>query len=165
MTIPFWVLLVHYVADFHLQTAWMAENKWQGGWALWTHVAVYALCWFWLGAPFVLITFVTHGLTDFVTSKITHALAERKAWHWFFCVVGADQLLHYGTLAWTLHLPREVSLLRTIGTPLRIPTWLLCDVFGYVDFAARQRISVLIAEGWLELRPGGVIGTIRTIFN
>lgn len=102
MTISFTMLLVHYVADFHLQTPWMAENKWRSNKALLAHVAVYALCWIWLGVPFVLITFVTHALTDRVTSKLAHYFSARQAWHWFFCVVGADQLVHYGTLAWTL---------------------------------------------------------------
>lgn len=55
--------------------------------------------------------------------------------------------------------PREVELLQRIVTPLRIPTatWLLCDVFGYVDAIARRRLSDLIADGWLVQRPGGVV--------
>ena len=77
-----------------------------------------------LGSLFSL-TFVTHFLTDAITSKITSKLwfFERRYYgadmpidpsddwyyvegkrHWFFVMIGLDQLIHFVTLAYTLKL-------------------------------------------------------------
>lgn len=101
--------------------------------ALLSHTALYSVCFLVLGLPFVLITFTTHTLTDAITSKITSLLwfidfverPEREkndfgefdrfgayplyarvkdSRHWFFVVIGLDQLIHtltlIGTLVW-----------------------------------------------------------------
>lgn len=123
MTIPLTLLLTHFVGDFLFQTDWMAINKSKRTDALALHAGVYALCFFWLGAPFVAWTFVTHYLTDAVTSRITTRLwffkpvgehynigGQRYEMsiprggnrHYFFVVIGLDQLIHYTTLALTL---------------------------------------------------------------
>lgn len=130
MTIPVLWLAVHFVADFVLQSNWMATNKSKRWDALALHCLVYAACWLWLGIAFALITFVTHFITDAITSRITSRLwflrmelagrkwrvvadgvsSEEPAYwvnlddgkrHWFFVVIGADQVIHYVTLAAT----------------------------------------------------------------
>lgn len=140
------LLTAHFVGDFVGQSNGMALNKskttWAGaGWLTW-HVTVYSLAFvpvlFFLfvtsqgqyvalqpwqaGAiwKFLGLTFVSHWLTDFCTSRITASLwflklidlrhsteeacyrvtiDDRKR-HWFFVAVGFDQLIH----VWTIYL-------------------------------------------------------------
>jgi hypothetical protein len=95
------LLSVHFVGDFVLQTNWQAQNKSKNWEALGRHVLVYSLCFAWLGANFVVATFVFHFLTDAVTSRINSKLWAEKRVHGFFVGVGADQLIHAWTLAGT----------------------------------------------------------------
>ena len=74
---------------------------------------------------FIGLTFVTHFITDAITSRVTSKLwffrdtdiaynaggKRYTLWvpmggnrHYFFVMIGFDQLIHYGTLAWTLRL-------------------------------------------------------------
>lgn len=98
---PFMLLVVHYVADFLLQSDWMAQNKSKRWDALLTHTSIYSICFIFWGWRFVLITFVLHTITDAVTSRINTRLWQRKQVHWFFASVGFDQLIHFYTLAAT----------------------------------------------------------------
>lgn len=125
-TLPLSLVAIHFVADFILQSDWMALNKsrWtestEGRLALTSHCLVYSACFLPFGVAFAAITFISHVLTDAVTSKITSKLwfvrpalnennkpnglftyAESWKRHWFFVVIGADQLIHYFTLAGT----------------------------------------------------------------
>lgn len=92
---------------------------------------LWAVYWWW--TPFFLagvkaeiifsfwaITVVTHFLTDWITSRISSRLwffkpnfpeHDVNEWsyvegkrHWFFVMIGFDQLIHYVTLAWTLRI-------------------------------------------------------------
>lgn len=116
MTVPLSLLVVHFVADFLFQTDWMALNKSKNNDALALHAFVYAACFAWLGMPFAGITFITHFFTDYWTSRLTSKLwffaqndfPNANEWHyvsgrrhWFFVAIGADQLIHYVTLALT----------------------------------------------------------------
>jgi hypothetical protein len=49
------------------------------------------------------ITFITHGVTDYFTSKWTSRLWEEKKVHDFFVVIGLDQLIHATTLLITFN--------------------------------------------------------------
>lgn len=121
MLIPLSLLVVHFIADFLLQTHWMGSNKSKNWSALFAHTILYSLCFAAWGGTFILITFVTHTVTDAITSRITSRLyanlndmqgipigASRFSFwyqpnaHWFFAVIGADQLIHFATLAYTL---------------------------------------------------------------
>lgn len=151
MTISLWtamsIVIAHYLGDWRLQTDWMATNKskwWQsvdGLWALTLHVLIYSttialliggtnlnsLKWFG-------ITFVTHWVTDAITSQFTTRWFFIKNVHgcyrhdgaygpnldhvgcdpyWafipenrpkFFNTIGVDQSIHFITLLWTLHI-------------------------------------------------------------
>lgn len=101
MTIPITWLVVHFVADFILQSNWMAQNKSKRWDALALHCLVYAVCWLWLGVTFAAVTGVLHFLTDAVTSRINSRLWAEKRVHGFFVGIGADQVVHYATLAAT----------------------------------------------------------------
>lgn len=130
MVIPLSLLIIHTFADFFFQTNWMGTNKSKNWSALFAHTIVYSWFFTYYGIPFVLITFVTHTLTDAITSRMTSYLYgnlddwyfyntfgwdwlnkieddERFAFwyqpnaHWFFVVIGFDQLIHFITLAYT----------------------------------------------------------------
>lgn len=121
-----WIILalltIHFVADFLLQTDWMALNKSKSNKALLTHTGVYALCFVPFGLQLALITLVLHTLTDYVTSRMTSRLwffdgdasygIDANGWvkqrpngkrHWFFVMIGLDQLLHAWQLILTAH--------------------------------------------------------------
>jgi hypothetical protein len=148
LNIPLMLVAAHFIADWLFQSDWMALNKSKHWDVLAAHVSVYTLVMsivVWL--PFLrrmndipvifnfvlmfgLITWVTHFITDAITSRITTRLwfidvIPRKSFseheqhllehelypllarivvgkrHWFFVVIGFDQLIHYITLAIT----------------------------------------------------------------
>lgn len=103
------LLLVHYIADFFVQTDKQAKNKSISNFALTKHVFNYTLCFI----PVILIfnykdfsnlvlslnlIFVTHYLTDWVTSRLSKFFFENKNYRAGFQVVGLDQILHYLSL-------------------------------------------------------------------
>lgn len=126
LSVPLSILIIHTIGDFLFQSDWMAINKSKNWKALGLHVSVYSLCFVYWGLPFVAITFLTHFLTDAVTSRITSKLwfftpldvhytmnsnQYRQLWvskggnrHWFFVTIGIDQLIHFITLALTYKL-------------------------------------------------------------
>ena len=91
LIILFWL---HFVADFFLQSTYMALNKSKSVRALAWHCLVYSLPFFWFGWKYALLAGALHFPVDFVTSKITARLWEKKEAHWFFVVVGFDQSVH-----------------------------------------------------------------------
>jgi hypothetical protein len=137
MPVPLSLLALHFIGDFLLQTDWMALNKSKDFEALGVHVGVYTCVfagWLYFPVPpaplavsiskFLVFTFITHWLTDAVTSRMTARLWFIELWerdktlvpltyeafpfvarvdsakrHWFFVVIGADQLIHAATLA------------------------------------------------------------------
>lgn len=92
------LLSVHFVADFVLQTDWMALNKSKNVNALLVHCAVYAACFLPFGVSFACVTFMLHSAQDSITSRLNGRLWQANERHWFFVGIGADQLLH----AWQL---------------------------------------------------------------
>ena len=105
------LLLVHWLADFALQTQEQANNKYKDFGALSGHVLTYstamaiAICSlyygtvaFWFLPAAVIFILFSHLYIDMLTSKETHALYEQKRYHDFFVVIGFDQLLHMLTI-------------------------------------------------------------------
>ena len=90
------LLIVHWIADFTLQSDKMATRKsscW--GWLLF-HCLIYSACFSMFGSlRLVVWLLLTHFLIDFITSRITKYLWAKKDVHNFFVVIGFDQLLHY----------------------------------------------------------------------
>ena len=105
----FWI---HFVADFILQSRWMAENKSKFAWPLILHCFVYTLPfliidYFYLVAYYAIINGVLHFVVDFITSRITSKLYEKKKIHAFFAVIGLDQAIHMTILILTFeYLPK-----------------------------------------------------------
>lgn len=108
------LLLIHFLADFGLQTNDQAVYKSTSNYYLATHVGVYSLCW--LIAMYVLTgsmsfavefagyTFLAHFATDYATSRISKVYFGKNDYHNGFVVVGFDQLLHYIQLIGTYKL-------------------------------------------------------------
>ena len=104
------ILIVHFLADFALQTHDQASlkstsNKW-----LLYHVGTYTMVWaivyFILplqgdfNSPLGWLAFVTfigstHFITDWLTSRVGKPFWEKKDLHNGFVVVGFDQVIHY----------------------------------------------------------------------
>lgn len=102
------ILLIHWLADFALQTHEQAINKSKSGEFLFFHVSTYSIVWaiasyfifkdFPKCCIFVGITFTLHYLTDFITSRIGKSFWDKEDYHNGFVVVGFDQILHYAQL-------------------------------------------------------------------
>lgn len=102
---------IHFIADFLCQTREMATNKSKSLYWLTIHVLVYStvttigwcyfepslesIGWIWL------VTFSSHWLTDFITSKITTYFYLKNNMGGFFGTIGFDQLIHATTLLLT----------------------------------------------------------------
>ena len=106
-----YIILVHWIGDFVLQTNAMAQNKSiSNGW-LTKHVIVYSMVTniLWLPIIFVmqlklnsfdyffamLLIFSLHWVTDYITSRLNSKYWRLKKIHEFFVSVGFDQVLHY----------------------------------------------------------------------
>jgi len=119
MVIFILMLIFHWIADFVLQSDRMAKSKSTDNKILAEHVLIYSLtmtCWFactllileselmrwFMIIPFFIITFITHFLTDKVTSKINATLFAENRIHDLFVNIGLDQTIHIVTLTITL---------------------------------------------------------------
>ena len=113
------ILLVHWVSDFCLQTHHMSMRKSSSNYYLTMHVVVYTFSTIVMWAlvfPFTTIhvsslgvwlsfaaIFTTHWLTDYFTSRWTSRLYKEERYHDFFVVIGLDQVLHYTQLLITFN--------------------------------------------------------------
>jgi Protein of unknown function (DUF3307) len=105
------LLVIHFLADFALQTHEQATNKSTSNKWLFYHVGTYSLIWllamysyidiFSEALIFACITFVFHFATDYVTSRLAKKFFDVKDYHNGFVVVGFDQLLHIIQLVYT----------------------------------------------------------------
>ena len=106
-------MFIHWIADFICQTDKQAKNKSKSLLALIGHTFIYSVV-FGIASCFFLnytnpivptiffgITFITHTLIDFVTSKINSKLYSSGKTHWFFTSIGFDQFLHLSILMGT----------------------------------------------------------------
>ena len=100
-------LFKHLIADFLLQTAWMANGKEQAqGWLapLAAHVAIHAAATgliFWLWAPAYVwmagVDFVVHFAIDRAKGVAGRALGVDSTKTMFWWLIGVDQTLHHLT--------------------------------------------------------------------
>lgn len=133
----FSIILIHWFADFVLQTDKQAKGKSKNWTDLLSHTFTYSLVWlfvgfciylkqfkpynslhnaimndYWkhyipLGLLFVLITFICHTITDYFTSRLNSKLWAKEDVHNFFVSVGFDQVLHYMQLFITYYLLKQ----------------------------------------------------------
>ena len=106
-----WLLFIHWVADFILQSHEIATSKWKCLPSLLWHALVYTSI-LYVGSAFTswppytwdmhlqhamifsVINGTSHLIIDFCSSKVTHYLFDKQDWHNGFVVVGFDQLIH-----------------------------------------------------------------------
>ena len=119
----FIILIVHWIADFWLQTDKQAKGKSKNWRDLLSHTGNYSLVWFLIvlffgifnknqtteyyvysTILFVLITFICHTITDYFTSRLNSKLWQKGEVHYFFVAIGGDQILHYIQLFLTYQL-------------------------------------------------------------
>lgn len=117
----FFILLFgHWVGDFAFQSNNVAINKSKSNLTLAFHAAIYTAVLtaaFTIGLltlghamtfvaytilGFALITFVTHFITDYFTSRMTARYHVEGRRHAFFVTIGFDQLIHQYTLLLTM---------------------------------------------------------------
>jgi uncharacterized membrane protein YkgB len=102
------ILFIHWFADFVLQTDKQAKGKSKNWTDLINHTYVYSMVWMIIGCIlyltnlinfnwplFTLITWITHTITDYFTSRLNSKLWEESKTHSFFVSIGFDQWLHY----------------------------------------------------------------------
>lgn len=89
---------MHFIADFVLQTDWMAKNKSSSNVALTIHVVLYSIPFIWFGWVYAIVNGMLHFATDYVTSRVTSHFWKTEQRHLFFVVIGADQALHMTAL-------------------------------------------------------------------
>jgi len=95
-----YLLFLHFVADFPLQSHYIACNKSKNIFVLLLHILIYSFVMglFTLNPYFFIWMFTTHFLIDFATSKYTSYLWKTERYKWFFNVIGFDQFLHFCTI-------------------------------------------------------------------
>lgn len=104
----FWV---HFFADFILQTDSIALNKSEFVSILIFHVSLYVLpfAFIW-GWKYAAVNWIGHFMTDYFSSKLTPYLWKKEKRHWFFVIIGLDQVIHLTTLLITLPLFAPIAL-------------------------------------------------------
>lgn len=88
------ILTLHFLADFILQSDWMAINKSSSWKALGIHTFVYTMVFMIFGWKFAVLNGVLHFITDAISSRLTSYLWKLEKRHLFFVVIGADQMIH-----------------------------------------------------------------------
>jgi len=95
-----YILFVHWVADFVMQTDEMAKGKSSSNKWLLAHTGTYTLVMgiLTLNPMYALINGIVHTIVDYFTSRASSKLWAKGEVHNFFIVVGLDQLIHTITL-------------------------------------------------------------------
>lgn len=101
------IIIIHWFADFVLQTDQQAKGKSNNWNDLIEHTVTYSIVWLIIGiilfpinqwlniSIFAWITFICHTITDYYTSRLNSKLWKQGKIHNFFVSVGFDQVLHY----------------------------------------------------------------------
>lgn len=112
ISFPF-ILMIHYVADFRMQSRHIAETKSKCNKSLSIHVLLYVATFLiaglvhfatgnnvdvWKFAEYVVINGLLHWLTDYITSRESTKAYQNSDMEKFWNIIGFDQLIHGVTL-------------------------------------------------------------------
>lgn len=109
-------MIVHWFADFVMQTDEQAKGKSTSNKALLGHTSTYT--WIFIAFIFIvaalgnynligaivvavafgMITIIAHTITDYITSRCVKYFFDKKDFHNGFITIGLDQMLHYAQL-------------------------------------------------------------------
>ena len=120
MIVAFFIVVIHFIADFIFQAEEWATNKSKSNFALFKHVTMYTIIWSTAGVfifsdpfkylIFLLVTFLAHFTTDYFTSRIVSRKFANNEYgspvpnFGAFTIIRFDQVLHYAQLFLTYHL-------------------------------------------------------------
>lgn len=103
-----WLIWLHFLADFVMQSDRVALAKSTSNEALSEHVLTYQLPFLaasffmfdniLIGVAWVWVNTLLHWVTDYVTSRVASKLWASGDRHYFFVVIGLDQAIHLTTL-------------------------------------------------------------------
>jgi predicted Abi (CAAX) family protease len=97
------LLVSHFIGDFLFQSTFMANYKSKSFIVLGLHAFLYMTPFLvFFGWKFAILNGILHFCVDGITSRFTSKLWAKKEQHWFFVVIGFDQLIHYTILLLTL---------------------------------------------------------------
>jgi len=112
ISFPF-ILMIHYVADFRMQSRHIAETKSKCNKSLSIHVLLYVATFLiaglvhfvtgnnvdvWKFSKYVIINGLLHWLTDYITSRESTKAYQNSDMEKFWNIIGFDQLIHGVTL-------------------------------------------------------------------
>lgn len=96
------ILFIHWIADFVLQTRAQANGKSSSWTMLYSHVGVYTIILIvFFGPVYAVMNGVAHFAVDACSSRLTKYYYRKDKIHAFFVVIGFDQFLHTAWLIWT----------------------------------------------------------------
>lgn len=111
ISIFIYILIVHFLADFALQTQEQSNLKSTDENQLAFHVSTYSIVWLfasyiilnsWFSSiGFAIVTWIIHYSTDYASSRLQKPYWDKKDYHNAFVLVGADQVFHYVQLIYT----------------------------------------------------------------
>ena len=108
-----WIMFIHFVFDFILQSDEDAKNKSKSNEHLWSHVSTYqvGICIAGLGIwhfdnsfqlfYWWIVNLIAHFVTDYFTSRGSSHFFQKQDTHNGFVVIGFDQYIHLITLLGT----------------------------------------------------------------
>jgi hypothetical protein len=123
LTEIFTILIIHWIADFVLQDEKWALGKSKNIDDLLLHTSIYSFIWFIIGIfvfpiekvmLFWIITFITHTITDYFTSRIVSKKFANNHYgsaipnFGAFTIIGFDQVLHYIQLFLTYYYLKQL---------------------------------------------------------
>jgi len=95
------IVWVHFIADFILQTNYIALNKSKYTECLLIHCGIYSVPFLIFGLEYALLNGVLHFVVDYFSSAITTVFYATDKRRYFWVTIGCDQAIHMTCLVLT----------------------------------------------------------------